>query len=119
MEEGMDHMAREQFEGANPRVFGSNPDNPEKGRIFVWTKMGWLEREEGPWGEVAFSPIADSEDQLKDILNEEDPDSDLVELEGKLGKTVYQEFMESAESTLYPEAPETSDEEPFDEQNVT
>ena len=119
MVEGMDHMARQQFEGARPRVFGTVPDNPEKGRVFIWTKMGWLEREEGPWGEVAFSPIAESEDELKNMLMEEDPDFDLVELDNEFGKTVFQEFMENAESTLYPESPETSDEEPFDEQDVT
>jgi hypothetical protein len=61
--EGMDRMAREEFEGARPRVFGTDPDNPEHGRVFIWTKMGWFERAEGPWGDVTFTPVADSEDQ--------------------------------------------------------
>jgi hypothetical protein len=119
MEEGMERMAREQFEGARPGVFSTDPDHPEKGRVFIWTKMGWLEREEGSFGEVAFVPIAESEDELKSIITEKDPDADLVALDDEFGRTVYAEFMENAESTLYPEAPETSDEEPFEEQDVT
>lgn len=60
--DGMERMAREEFRGARPRVFGTNPDDPENGRTFVWTQMGWFERVAGPWGDVAFTPVADSED---------------------------------------------------------
>jgi hypothetical protein len=117
--DGMDRMAREEFRGARPRVFGTNPDDPENGRTFVWTKMGWFERVEGPWGDVAFTPAADSEDELKDWISEGKGGTDLVELEDDYGKMVCQEFEEQSEDALYPEAPETSSEEPFDEQDVT
>jgi hypothetical protein len=116
-QEGMDRMAREEFRGARPRIFGTDPDNPEHGRVFIWTKMGWFERSEGPWGDVTFTPVADSEDELKEWISREDPDIDLVEMNNEFGRTVYQEFME--EEPLYPEAPETSSEEPFDEQDTT
>ncbi len=115
--EGMDRMAREEFRGACPRIFGTDPDNPEHGRVFVWTKMGWFERIEGPWGDIAFTPVADSEDQLRELISQNNPDIDLVEFENEFGKTVYQEFME--DEPLYPEAPETSSEEPFAEQDTT
>ena len=115
--EGMDRMAREEFEGARPRVFGTDPDNPEHGRVFIWTKMGWFERAEGPWGDVTFTPVADSEDQLRDWISRDNPDIDLVALDNEFGRTVYQEFIE--EEPLYPEAPETSSQEPFDEQDTT
>ena len=115
--EGMDRMAREEFRGARPRVFGTDPDNPEHGRIFIWTKMGWFERVEGPWGDVTFSPVADSEEQLKEWISRDNPDADLVEMDNQFGRTVYQEFIE--EEPLYPESPETSSQEPFDEQDVT
>jgi hypothetical protein len=115
--EGMDRMAREEFRGARPRIFGTDPDNPEHGRTFVWTKMGWFERVEGPWGDVAFSPIADSEDQLRESISQNNPNADLVEFNNEFGKMVYQEFTE--DEPLYPEAPETSSEEPFGEQDTT
>jgi hypothetical protein len=115
--EGMDRMAREEFRGARPRIFGTDPDNPEHGRIFIWTKMGWFERVEGPWGDVTFTPVADSEDQLKDWISRNNPDVDLVEMDNEFGRTVFQEFIE--EEPLYPEAPETSSQEPFDEQDMT
>jgi hypothetical protein len=115
--EGMDRMAREEFRGARPRVFGTDPDNPEHGRIFIWTKMGWFERVEGPWGDVTFSPVADSEEQLKEWISRDNPGADLVEMDNQFGRTVYQEFIE--EEPLYPESPETSSQEPFDEQDVT
>ncbi len=114
--DGMDRMAHEQFRGARPRVFSTDPDNPEHGRIFIWTKMGWFERAEGPWGDATFTPVADSEDELKDWLSRENPDVDLVELDNEFGRTVYEEFTE--EEPLYPEAPETSSQEPFDEQDT-
>ena len=117
MVEGMERMARDEFRGARVRVFATEPDNPAVGRVFVWTKMGWFEREEGPWGDVAFTPVADSEEQLKNWLSKADPDTDLVELHDEYGRMVYQEFME--DKPLYPEAPETSSEEPFDEQDTT
>lgn len=119
MVEGMERMARDQFKGGRPRVFGTNPDNPANGRIFIWTTTGWFEREEGPWGNVAFSPVADSEDQLRDWISRDNPDIDLVELDNEYGRMVYQEFREYAESALYPESPETSSQEPFEEQDVT
>jgi hypothetical protein len=115
--EGMDRMAREEFKGARPRIFGTDPDNPEHGRTFIWTKMGWFERVEGPWGDVTFSPVADSEAQLKEWISKNNPDIDLIEMDNAFGRTVYQEFME--EEPLYPEAPETSSQEPFDEQDTT
>ncbi len=119
--DGMDRMAREEFKGAAPRIFGTDAENPENGRIFVWTKMGWFEREEGPWGDVAFTPVADSEDQLREWLARDNPDADLIELDrqSEYGRTVYEEFNEQAETALYPESPENSSEPPFEEQDVT
>ncbi len=117
----MEGMAREEFRGARPRVFGTNADDPASGRIFVWTTQGWFEREEGPWGDVAFTPVADSETELKAWISQKDPEADLVELgqDDEYGRMVFEEFKENAEAPLYPEAPETSSEEPFEEQDVT
>ena len=117
--DGMDRMAREQFRGARPRIYGTDPDNPEHGKVFIWTQMGWFERVEGPWGNVAFNPIGDSEDEIRAQITRENPDADLVEMDNEFGRMVYQEFKEQSEHALYPEAPETSSQEPFDEQDVT
>jgi hypothetical protein len=120
MVEGMERMGREEFRGARPRVFVTNADNPDLGRTFVWTQVGWFEREEGSWGDVAFTPIADDEDQLRGLLEQEDPDTDLVEVDIKTeyGRIVFDEFSEEAEQPLYPESPENSSEEPFEEQDT-
>jgi hypothetical protein len=119
--EGMGRMAKEAFAGAKPRVFSTNPDIPENGRIFIWTKTGWFERIEGAWGNVAFTPVADDETQLREWLSRDNPDADLIELDLKseFGRTVYEEFRENLESVLYSESPETSSQPPFDEQDVT
>jgi hypothetical protein len=116
--DGMERMARDEFKGARPRVFGTNADDPEHGRTFVWTQMGWFERAEGPWGDVTFSPVADSEDELKDWLAQSNPDVDLVEMDNEFGRMVLDEFIENEEEALYPEAPENSSEEPFEEQDT-
>jgi hypothetical protein len=117
--EGMDRMGKDQFTGARPRVFTTDADHPMSGRIFIWSKVGWFERVEGPWGNVVFDPVAESEEELRNWISRDNPDIDLVELTDEYGKMVYQEFMENTEETLYPEAPETSSEEPFEEQDVT
>jgi hypothetical protein len=38
---------RDASSGSVIRVFGTNRERPGEGRIFVLTKMGWLERLEG------------------------------------------------------------------------
>lgn len=53
-------MQDELFDGAQPRVFVTNPNDPEEGRTFVWAKARWYERLEGEMGNVAFSPLTDS-----------------------------------------------------------
>ncbi len=119
--DGMARMGRDEFRGARPRIYGTNATDPEHGRTFVWSKVGWFERVEGPWGDVTFSPVADSEDELKSWLAQSIPDLDLVELDVNrdFGKMVFEEFQEQAETALYPEAPENSSEEPFAEQDKT
>lgn len=120
--EGMERMGREEFRGARPRVYTTDAEHPENGRIFIWTQMGWFERVEGPWGDVAFTPVADDEAQLKDWLAQnQKSDIDLIELglDNAVGRTVFAEFKDQAEYALYPEAPETSSEEPFEEQDKT
>jgi hypothetical protein len=119
--DGMARMGREEFRAARPRIYGTNPADPEHGRVFVWSKVGWFERVGGPWGDVAFTPAADSEDELKDWLSQTIPDLDFVEvdLNTDFGKTAFAEFKEQSEYALYPEAPENSSEEPFEEQDKT
>ena len=117
--DGMDRLARDEFRGARPRIFRTESGKTQEFRTFVWTKMGWFERMEGPWGDVAFTPVADSEEQLRDWLSQDDADIDLIELDKEYDRNVYQEFMEQADQPLYPESPENSSQEPFEEQDVT
>jgi len=86
------HSEREDFRGARIQVLGTNTDDPAEGRIFVWTKMGWFERMEGPWGDVAFTPVAESEEELRILVAKDDPKADLSELSGEFKKMVSAEF---------------------------
>ena len=79
---------REEFRGAQVQILGTNPNTPEKGRIFVWTKMGWFERLEGPSRNVAFTSVAGSEEELRELISRDNPQADLHELRGKNRKRV-------------------------------
>ena len=114
MVDNEEHSEREESRGAKIQILGTNPENPEKGRIFVWTKMGWFERVEGQSGDIAFTPIADSEEELRELILRDNPDTDLTELGGDFRKKVSEEFIEQSPS--YPDSPEDSSEE-TDEDN--
>lgn len=101
---------QEELRGARIQILGTNPDAPEKGRIFVWTKMGWLERLEGPSGNVAFTHVADSEEELRELISRDNTQADLSELGGKYREMVSEEFIEQSRS--YSDSPEDSSEEP-------
>jgi hypothetical protein len=98
---------------ARLQIFGTDPDNPGNGRIFVLTNMGWFERIEVQSGAVAFSFIAQSESELREFILRDDPSADLVQLGGEYRKMVSEEFME--QSPQYRDSPEYSDEAPLEE----
>jgi hypothetical protein len=107
-----EYSEREESRGAKIQILGTNPDNPEKGRIFVWTKMGWFERLEGQSGDVAFTPVSDSEEELRKLISRDNPRADLRDLSGKYRKKVSEEFIEQSPS--YSDSSEDSGEE-FDD----
>ena len=88
MVDSEENSEREESRGAKIQILGTNPDNPEKGRIFVWTKMGWLERMEGQSGDIAFTPIAESEKELREVISRDNPNSDLDDIRGEFRKKV-------------------------------
>lgn len=102
-------MAREDIlEGARLRVFVTNPDEPEVGRTFVWALTKWYERMVGETGAVAFPPITETEEELRETLSPQES-ADLTEVDDTFAEMVREEFLEQA--PLYPEAPELSDQE--------
>ena len=101
--------------GTQTRVFGTNSKNPDNGRIFVWTKMGWFEREEGTSGDVAFTPVAKSQQELREFISRRNPSADLVPLVGEYRKMVSEEFAGQSES--YRDSPEYSEEEPTEDKD--
>lgn len=103
------------FAGVQPRVYATDYEEPEDGRVFVWARTRWYERLEGASGGVAFLHVADSDEEVKDVASREGA-ADLTELDDDFARMVIQEFV--TQSPLYPEAPELSDEEPFSEQKV-
>jgi hypothetical protein len=104
---------QDEFRGARLRIYGTNQAEPDEGRIFVWTKMGWFERIEGSSGNVAFTPIAESEAELRELIVEDNPKVDLIELGGDYRKMVSEEFRE--QSTSDQDFLEHSENEPSDE----
>jgi hypothetical protein len=113
MAEDREYIIQDEFRGAPLQIFGIDPDNPEEGRIFVWTKMGWFEREKGSSGDVAFIPVAKSETELRQFITRENPTFDLVPLGRKYTKMISQEFAEQSPSPF--DSPEHWDEESPDE----
>jgi hypothetical protein len=104
------HSERKKSRGVRVQNLGTNPDAPEEGRIFVWSKMGWFERLEGPSGDVAFTPVADSEEELRKLISRDNTRAELHELGAKNRKMVSEEFREQSPSYL--DSPEDSSEEP-------
>jgi hypothetical protein len=107
------NKAQEEFRGARIRVFGTNQQDPEEGRVFVWTKEGWFERIEGTQGNVAFTPVADSEAELREFISRDSPGADFIQFGGDFRKTVSEEFVEQYSD--YRDTPAYSDEEDVDE----
>jgi hypothetical protein len=103
MPDNGEQSEKEEFRGARIQVLGTNADDPEDGRVFVWTKMGWFERLEGQWGDVAFTPVAESEEELREMVSRDNKDADLTELTGEFKEQVADEFLEQSPS--YTEAP--------------
>ena len=113
MLEGREFTERDENQKVIIQVMGTNRDNPDEGRIFVWTKKGWFERVLGISGGVAFEPVAGSEDELKEYISRENPAAELVELDARYRKRVAEEFSERSQS--YREASEDWREEATDE----
>lgn len=86
----------EDSQGGRIQILGTNPDNPDEGRIFVWTKTGWFERLEGQSGNIAFTPVADSEEELRELISRNKAGEGLHELGDKYTERVYDEFLEQA-----------------------
>ena len=110
-----ENSAREESRGAKIQILGTNPEDPANGRIFVWTKMGWLERLEGQSGDVAFTPIAESEEELREVISRDNPNADLDDIGGEFRKKVSEEFIEQSPS--YSDSPEDSNEEADDDED--
>ena len=111
-------ISQGEFRGARFRIFGTDPDNPEEGRIFIWTKMGWFERVQGMSGNVAFIPVAQSESELRELISRDDHLIDLVSLGGGYRKMVSDEFMaQSLSSRDSEDSEDTSEENSEDSEN--
>jgi hypothetical protein len=91
----------------DPRVFSTSPDDPGEGRVFVWARTKWFEREEGDSGAVEFSPLGMSEAEIHEWLREQD--LEMTELDDEFSRLVREEF--KSEASFYPEPvePETPD----------
>jgi hypothetical protein len=103
---------RDASSGSVIRVFGTNREQPGEGRIFVLTKMGWFERLEGSSGAVAFTPIAQSEHEMRELVSRDGPSASVMSLSGHYANMVSEEFRQQAPS--YRDSPEYSHEDPLE-----
>ncbi|MEX2599483.1 MAG: hypothetical protein WD533_07495 [Dehalococcoidia bacterium] len=97
------------------RVFNTNPSAPEEGHTYVWSDARWYERIEEPGGAVAFSLIAETEDDLRGRLLERG--AEVSEIDEEFARQVRGEFQETMPLDMYPE--DLSDAPPFQEQKVS
>ena len=72
--------------------------------------MGWFERLEGQSGNVAFTHVADSEEELREFISRDNPGADLRDLGGVYREEVSMEFIQQSRS--YSDSSEDSNEEP-------
>ena len=98
MVERRENLSYDEFSGARIQILGTNPNNPYEGRIFVWTKMGWYERLEGQAGNAAFTHIAESQDELRELISRENSGAGLFEIGGEYRKIVSLEFIAQSRS---------------------
>jgi hypothetical protein len=102
------------FRGTRPVILSTIPDQPSRGRTFVWAWTQWFERIEGSRGNVAFTPVASNEQELNRWLAGQGV-SRPEEIRDEYADMVCREFL--AQVPLYPANPETSSEKPFREQD--
>jgi hypothetical protein len=73
-----------------------------------------FERLEGQSGYVAFTPMAESEKELREVISRDNTNADLDDIRGEFRKKVSEEFIE--QSPLYSDSPEDSSEEADDDE---
>jgi hypothetical protein len=107
-------FAEDRYRGTRPVAYSTNWRKPAEGRTLVWAWTQWYERLEGPTGAVAFTPVADWEDELRRWLSQQGIE-DLTDIsQSEFGIRVIEEFLD--QTPLYPESSALA-EEPFGEQN--
>ncbi len=99
-------MEQELSHGQLPPVLSTNPDDPVEGRCFVRGAFRWYERLQGEMDNVAFSPVANSEEELRRWLSEQGV-QDLGEPPTAAARVVQREFLEQ----LFPEVIGLSEED--------
>ena len=94
-------MKETRFRGTEPRIFSTDPDAPEEGRVFVWAWTEWFERIEGESDAVTFSPVGTrTDDEFRYWLSQQG-DFDLTDIEKtEFGQDIVNEFLE--QTNLYP-----------------
>lgn len=108
-----------QLLGTDPRIYVTNPDEPEDGRVFIYAKTRWYERVSDPWGGLVYQHVADEEEHLDDYMARDGSPDDLTELDpldDDFARSVVESFLRH--SPLYQGEVETSGEPPFAERET-
>jgi hypothetical protein len=85
---------RNEFRIRPIKCLATNPNNPEDGRIFLRTNVGWFERLDDPSGDLIFTEVSQSEEELLKFVAQDNPSAYLVPLDREHIKVVYDELRE-------------------------
>ena len=84
---------REEFRGAPIQILGTNPDDPEEGRIFVLMKTGLAPNVWKDSGAMLLlHPSRSWSKNLRELISRDNPQADATELGGEFRKKVSEEF---------------------------
>jgi hypothetical protein len=82
------------FNGTRVKIFGTNPNNPENGKIYLKTKIGWFERSKSESGDLMLAPISQIEAKLLDFAARGGATTELVPISPEYRKKFYIELLE-------------------------
>jgi hypothetical protein len=82
------------FNGTRVKIFGTNPNDPENGRIYLKTKLGWFERSKNESGDLMLAPVSQVEAKLLDFVGNGGASTELIPLNAEYRKKFYIELLE-------------------------
>jgi len=81
------------FYGTQVKVFGTDPKNPEDGRIYLRTKLGWFERAKAESGDVILTLMPPAGQKMLESVGNGNSSSELFPLGPEYQKKICDELL--------------------------